>query len=62
MAFDAFALILTMLGIGMLFARLRVLPDNAIGPTARFPLRMAGFSSTRRERSAAAASKSSGLQ
>ena len=29
MAFDAFALILTMLGIGMLFARLRVLPDNA---------------------------------
>ena len=26
MAFDAFALILTMLGIGMLFARLRVLP------------------------------------
>jgi predicted permease len=29
MAFDAFALILTMLGIGMLFARLHVLPDNA---------------------------------
>ena len=26
MAFDAFALILPMLGIGMLFARLRVLP------------------------------------
>ena len=29
MAFDAFALILAMLGIGMLFARLRALPDNA---------------------------------
>src|SRR5690606_28841950 len=29
MAADAFALILTMLGIGMLFARLRVLPDAA---------------------------------
>ena len=28
MAFDAFALILTMLGLGMLFARLRLLPDN----------------------------------
>lgn len=28
MAFDAFALILAMLGVGMLFARLRVLPDN----------------------------------
>ncbi len=29
MAFDAFALILAMLGLGMLFARLRALPDNA---------------------------------
>ena len=29
MAFDAFALILTMLGLGMLFARLRALPDNS---------------------------------
>lgn len=29
MAFDAFALILAMLGLGMAFARLRVLPDNA---------------------------------
>lgn len=29
MAFDAFALILAMLGVGMLFARLRVLPDNS---------------------------------
>ena len=29
MAFDAFALILAMLGLGMLFARLRVLPDNS---------------------------------
>lgn len=29
MAFDAFALILTMLGLGMLFARLRTLPDNS---------------------------------
>jgi malate permease and related proteins len=29
MAFDAFALILAMLGAGMLFARLRVLPDNS---------------------------------
>ncbi|NDK38916.1 AEC family transporter [Pseudoxanthomonas gei] len=29
MAFDAFALILTMLALGMLFARLKVLPDNA---------------------------------
>jgi len=29
MAFDAFALILTMLAIGMLFARLRLMPDNA---------------------------------
>ncbi len=29
MAFDAFALILAMLGLGMLFARLRLLPDNA---------------------------------
>lgn len=29
MAFDAFALILTMLGMGMLFARLRALPDNS---------------------------------
>ena len=29
MAFDAFALILTMLGLGMLFARLRLLPPNA---------------------------------
>ncbi|WMJ71186.1 AEC family transporter [Stenotrophomonas sp. 24(2023)] len=29
MAFDAFALILAMLGLGMLFARLRVLPDAA---------------------------------
>lgn len=28
MAFDAFALILTMLGLGMAFARLRALPDN----------------------------------
>ncbi|KAB7629068.1 AEC family transporter [Stenotrophomonas rhizophila] len=28
MAFDAFALILTMLGLGMLFSRLRTLPDN----------------------------------
>ncbi|MHC5147801.1 AEC family transporter [Stenotrophomonas rhizophila] len=28
MAFDAFALILTMLGLGMLFSRLRALPDN----------------------------------
>ncbi|HYQ22786.1 AEC family transporter [Stenotrophomonas sp.] len=28
MAFDAFALILAMLGLGMLFARLRALPDN----------------------------------
>ena len=29
MAFDAFALILTMLALGMVFARLRVFPDNA---------------------------------
>lgn len=29
MAFDAFALILTMLALGMVFARLRLLPDNA---------------------------------
>ena len=29
MAFDAFALMLAMLALGMLFARLRVLPDNA---------------------------------
>lgn len=29
MAFDAFALILAMLALGMLFARLRALPDNA---------------------------------
>lgn len=29
MAFDAFALILTMLALGMAFARLRLLPDNA---------------------------------
>ena len=29
MAFDAFALILTMLALGMLFARLRAFPDNA---------------------------------
>ena len=29
MAFDAFALIMTMLALGMLFARLKVLPDNA---------------------------------
>jgi len=29
MAFDAFALILAMLGLGMLFARLRALPDTA---------------------------------
>jgi predicted permease len=29
MAFDAFALILTMLALGMLFARFRVFPDNA---------------------------------
>lgn len=29
MAFDAFALILAMLGLGMLFARLHALPDNA---------------------------------
>ncbi|HEY5972117.1 MAG TPA: AEC family transporter [Pseudoxanthomonas sp.] len=29
MAFDAFALILTMLALGMLFARLKVLPDSA---------------------------------
>lgn len=29
MAFDAFALILGMLGLGMLFARLRVLPDDS---------------------------------
>lgn len=29
MAFDAFALILTMLGLGMLFARLRVLPETS---------------------------------
>ncbi|KAF1013348.1 MAG: hypothetical protein GAK31_03497 [Stenotrophomonas maltophilia] len=29
MAFDAFALILAMLGLGMLFARLRALPDSA---------------------------------
>ena len=29
MAFDAFALILTLLLLGMLFARLRVFPDNA---------------------------------
>lgn len=29
MAFDAFALILTMLGLGMLFARLRALPDTS---------------------------------
>ncbi|KAF1712271.1 malate permease [Pseudoxanthomonas kalamensis DSM 18571] len=29
MAFDAFALILAMLGLGMLFARLRTFPDNA---------------------------------
>lgn len=29
MAFDAFALILTMLALGMLFARLRTFPDNA---------------------------------
>ncbi|MBJ7515366.1 MAG: AEC family transporter [Stenotrophomonas sp.] len=29
MAFEAFALILAMLGVGMLFARLRVLPDNS---------------------------------
>ncbi|MEP6908160.1 MAG: AEC family transporter, partial [Pseudoxanthomonas sp.] len=29
MAFDAFALILTMLALGMLFARLRILPGNA---------------------------------
>ena len=29
MAFDAFALILTMLALGMLFARLKVLPANA---------------------------------
>jgi len=29
MAFDAFALILTMIGLGMLFARLRALPDNS---------------------------------
>lgn len=29
MAFDAFALILAMLGLGMLFARLRVLPDDS---------------------------------
>ena len=29
MAFDAFALILAMLAIGMLFARLRLLPDDA---------------------------------
>jgi len=29
MAFDAFALILAMLGLGMLFARLRALPDNS---------------------------------
>ncbi len=29
MAFEAFALILAMLGPGMLFARLRALPDNA---------------------------------
>ena len=29
MAFDAIALILTMLGLGMLFARLRALPDNS---------------------------------
>ncbi len=28
MAFDAFALILTMLGLGMAFSRLRALPDN----------------------------------
>jgi len=28
MAFDAFALILTMLGLGMVFSRLRALPDN----------------------------------
>lgn len=28
MAFDAFALILTMLGLGMIFSRLRALPDN----------------------------------
>ncbi|MDR2872348.1 MAG: AEC family transporter [Xanthomonadaceae bacterium] len=28
MAFDAFALILSMIGLGMLFARLRALPDN----------------------------------
>src|SRR5690606_21581149 len=29
MAFDAFALMLAMLALGMLFARLRVLPDGA---------------------------------
>ncbi len=29
MAFDAFALILTMLGLGMVFARFRTFPDNA---------------------------------
>jgi predicted permease len=29
MAFDAFALILTMLGLGMLFSRLRALPDSS---------------------------------
>ena len=29
MAFDAFALILTMLALGMLFARLKALPGNA---------------------------------
>ncbi|OCG93893.1 hypothetical protein LMG933_20750, partial [Xanthomonas euvesicatoria] len=29
MAVDAFALILAMLGLGLLFARLRVLPDNS---------------------------------
>lgn len=29
MAVDAFALILAMLGLGMLFARLRALPDNS---------------------------------
>lgn len=29
MAFDAFALILTMLGLGMLFARLRALPETS---------------------------------
>lgn len=29
MAVDAFALILAMLGLGLVFARLRVLPDNS---------------------------------